>query len=64
MRSPVSLRSLRRGPRPVTAPLADGAGALGKSAPDRAPVDNAMRSAIDLEKLLAVERATVEKGTT
>jgi hypothetical protein len=33
-------------------------------APDGGPTEEAMRSAIDLEKLLAVERATVEKGKT
>jgi hypothetical protein len=33
-------------------------------APDWGPTDEAMRSAIDLKKLLAVERATVEKGKT
>jgi hypothetical protein len=33
-----------------------------KGAPDWAPTEKAMLSAIDLEKLLAVERARVEKG--
>lgn len=33
-------------------------------APDWGPAEEAMLSAIDLEKLLAVERATVEKGKT
>ena len=44
--------------------LADGFGATGKAAPDWGPAEKAMLAAIDLEKLLAVERATVEKGTT
>jgi methylisocitrate lyase len=42
--------------------LADGFGAKAKAAPDWGPAEKAMLSAIDLEKLLAVERATVEKG--
>ena len=33
-------------------------------APDWGPTEEAMRSAIDLEKRLAVERATLEKGET
>jgi 2-methylisocitrate lyase-like PEP mutase family enzyme len=44
--------------------LADGFGAKGKAAPDWGPAEKAMLSTIDLEKLLAVERATVEKGKT
>ncbi len=46
----------------VYAHLADGFGIKSKGAPDWAPTEKAMLSAIDLEKLLAVERATVEKG--
>jgi 2-methylisocitrate lyase-like PEP mutase family enzyme len=42
--------------------LADGFGATGKAAPDWGPAEKAMLETIDLEKLLAVERATVEKG--
>jgi 2-methylisocitrate lyase-like PEP mutase family enzyme len=42
--------------------LADGFGAKTKAAPDWGPAEKALLSAIDLEKLLAVERATVEKG--
>jgi 2-methylisocitrate lyase-like PEP mutase family enzyme len=44
--------------------LADGFGAKGNAAPDWVPAEKAMLSTIDLEKLLAVERATVEKGKT
>jgi len=44
--------------------LADGFGAGTIAAPDWGPAETAMLSAIDLEKLLSVERATVEKGTT
>jgi hypothetical protein len=46
----------------VYAHLADGFGIKSKGAPAWAPTKKAMLSAIDLEKLLAVERATVEKG--
>jgi 2-methylisocitrate lyase-like PEP mutase family enzyme len=35
-----------------------------EGAPDWVPTEEAMLSAIDLEKLLAVERVTVEKGQT
>jgi hypothetical protein len=35
-----------------------------EGAPDWGPTEEAMLSAIDLEKLLAVERVTVEKGQT
>jgi methylisocitrate lyase len=42
--------------------LADGFGARSEAAPDWGPTEKAMLAAIDLEKLLAVERATVEKG--
>jgi 2-methylisocitrate lyase-like PEP mutase family enzyme len=44
--------------------LADGFGAQTKAAPDWGPAEKAMLSAIDLEKLLSVERATVEKDQT
>ena len=44
--------------------LADGFGARTTAAPDWGPVEKAMLAAIDLEKLLSVERATVEKGKT
>jgi len=44
--------------------LADGFGARSEAAPDWGPTEKAMLAAIDLEKLLAVERATVEKGKT
>ena len=44
--------------------LADGFGAGTTTAPDWGPAEKAMLSAIDLEKLLSVERATVEKGKT
>jgi methylisocitrate lyase len=44
--------------------LADGFGAGTTAAPDWGPAEKAMLSAIDLEKLLSVERATVEKGKT
>ena len=42
--------------------LADGFGAKIKAKPDWGPVEKDMLAVIDLEKLLAVERATVEKG--
>jgi 2-methylisocitrate lyase-like PEP mutase family enzyme len=48
----------------VYAHLADDFGIEREGAPDWAPTEEAMLSAIDLEKLLAVERATVEKGQT
>jgi hypothetical protein len=51
------LPSLTEGSRPVTAPLL-----LKSKATDWEPMEKAMLSAIDLDKLLAVERATVEKG--
>ena len=44
--------------------LADGFGAGTTAAPDWGPAETAMLSVIDLEKLLSVERATVEKGKT
>lgn len=44
--------------------LADGFGARRKTPPDWGPAERAMLSAVDLERLLAVERATVEKGKT
>jgi len=44
--------------------LADGFGAGTTAAPDWGPAEKAMLSVIDLEKLLGVERATVEKGKT
>jgi hypothetical protein len=47
----VSLRTLLQGPLPITAPL-------------YGPAEKAMLSAIGLEKLLSVERATVEKDQT
>ena len=50
--------------RKVYAHLADGFGIKREGAPDWGPTEEAMLSAIDLEKLLAVERATVEKGQT
>jgi len=48
----------------VYAHLADVFRITRHGAPDGGPTEEAMRSAIDLEKLLAVERATVEKGKT
>ena len=42
--------------------LADGFGARSKTKPDWGPVEKGMVAVIGLEKLLAVERATVEKG--
>ena len=45
----------------IYADLANGFGIKSKAA-DWEPVEKAMLSAIDLDKLLAVERATVEKG--
>jgi len=48
----------------VYARLADGFGIKREGAPDWGPTKEAMLSAIGLEKLLAVERATVEKGHT
>ena len=48
----------------VYAHLADGFGIKREGAPDWGPTEEAMLSAIDLEKLLAVERATVAKGQT
>src|SRR5438552_3571377 len=42
--------------------LADGFGARSKTKPDWGPVEKDMLAVIGLEKLLAVERATVEKG--
>ncbi|HTY80140.1 MAG TPA: isocitrate lyase/PEP mutase family protein [Candidatus Bathyarchaeia archaeon] len=46
----------------VYADLADGFGVKSRKATDWAPVEKAMLSTIELEKLLEVERATVEKG--
>jgi 2-methylisocitrate lyase-like PEP mutase family enzyme len=46
----------------VYAELADGFGAETATKPDWAPVEHDMLKVIDLEKLLAIERATVEKG--
>ena len=42
--------------------LADGFGANVKTKPDWSPVEKDMLGVIDLEKLLAIERATVENG--
>jgi hypothetical protein len=50
--------------RRVYAHLADVFRITRHGAPDGGPTEEAMRSAIDLEKLLAVERAPVEKGKT
>jgi len=47
----------------VYAELADGFGAAEKTKPDWSPVEKDMLAVIDLEKLLAIERATVEDGT-
>jgi 2-methylisocitrate lyase-like PEP mutase family enzyme len=69
----MSLRALMQGPLPVTAPLVlnplmakmvEAAGFPAGYLGGGAPTEEAMLSAIDLEKLLAVERATVEKGKT
>ena len=46
----------------VYADLADGFGVKNRKATDWGPVEKAMLSTIELEKLLEVERATVEKG--
>ena len=48
----------------VYAHLADGFGIKRERVPDRGPSEHAVLSAIDLEKLFAMERATVEKGHT
>jgi hypothetical protein len=42
--------------------LADGFGAGTKGKPDWSPVEKDMLGVIGLEKLLAIERATVENG--
>jgi 2-methylisocitrate lyase-like PEP mutase family enzyme len=42
--------------------LADGFGANVQTKPDWSPVEKDMLKVIDLEKLLAIERATVENG--
>jgi hypothetical protein len=42
--------------------LADGFGAGTKDKPDWSPVEKDMLGIIGLEKLLAIERATVENG--
>jgi methylisocitrate lyase len=42
--------------------LADGFGATARTKPDWGPVEKDMLGVIELEKLLAVERVTVEKG--
>ena len=47
----------------VYAELADGFGANVRTKPDWSPVEKDMLTVIDLEKLLAIERATVEDGT-
>jgi methylisocitrate lyase len=44
--------------------LADGFGAGTKTKPDWSPVEKDLLAVIGIEKLLAVERATVEKGKT
>jgi 2-methylisocitrate lyase-like PEP mutase family enzyme len=46
----------------VYAELADGFGARNKQKPDWSPVEKEMLDVIGIEKLLAVERATVEQG--
>jgi len=46
----------------VYADLADGFGASAKTKPDWTPVEKDMLDVIQLEKLLAIERATVENG--
>jgi 2-methylisocitrate lyase-like PEP mutase family enzyme len=46
----------------VYAELADGFGAPIKTKPDWAPVEKDLLAVIGIEKLLAIERATVEKG--
>ena len=60
---------LTQGPLPVTAPLvlnplmariAEAAG-FGADKPEWGPLEKEMLATIDIEKLLAVERATVEK---
>lgn len=48
----------------VYAHLADVFRITRHGAPDGGPTEKAMLSAIDLEKRLAVERATLEKGET
>jgi len=47
----------------VYAELADGFGANVRTKPDWSPVEKDLLAVIDLEKLLAIERATVEDGT-
>jgi len=47
----------------VYAELADGFGANVRTKADWSPVEKDMLAVIDLEKLLAIERATVEDGT-
>jgi hypothetical protein len=49
----MSLRARIQGALPVTAP---------QPKPDWSAVEDEMLNVIDIEKLLAVERATVEKG--
>jgi 2-methylisocitrate lyase-like PEP mutase family enzyme len=44
--------------------LADGFGAKSRTKPDWGPMEKDMLAVIGIEKLLAVERATVEKGTS
>ena len=46
----------------VYAELADGFGANVRTKADWSPVEKDMLAVIDLEKLLAIERATVEDG--
>ena len=46
----------------VRAELASGFGA-GRAKTDRAPVEKDMLQTLDIEKLLAIERATVERGS-
>ena len=42
--------------------LADGFGAKNKVKPDWSPVEKDLLAVIEIEKLLAIERATVENG--
>lgn len=62
----MSLRALMQGPLPVTAPLVLNPlmAKMVEAAGFHAEGQLVAKRAIDLEKLLAVERATVEKGKT
>jgi hypothetical protein len=58
----MALRELMQGPWPVTAPTVLNPLMAKMVAPDWGPTEKAMLATIERERLLAVERATVEKG--